>query len=140
MPRGLAVLQTMVVAMAFAAATVAIGWIGLPCAAAGWGILARRQRRMAWHAAAAGTLAWGGLLGWDALHGPVGRLGQNLGEVLGLAPLLLSGATLLFPALVAGCSAIVWAWAAAALESAGQSGQIRGQSPASSQPGSTPDA
>ncbi len=125
MPRPLALLQAGVLAIAFAVATMAGGWVGVPITAAGWGVFARRQDGMAWHAAVGGALAWGGLLGSAAAHGPVGRLGQELGEVLGLPPVLLIGATLLFPALLAGCSARVLGGAAAALESAARNRQIR---------------
>ena len=106
--------RTLVVAVAFAAAT-AIGWWALPVAAAGFGALTARDRAGAVVAGVAAILAWSGLLIYNAVLGPVGTIANTLGGVLQMQAVAVYALTLAFAGLIAVCAAIVGRSAARAL-------------------------
>ena len=100
-------LRALLLAAAFALATVLLGWWGVPLAAAAWGALARGAPGSALAAAIGGALGWGALLLTDSVSGPVGPFATTLGGVVGLPGALLVVVTLLFPALLAWSAAAV---------------------------------
>jgi hypothetical protein len=100
------ILRSLVVALAFAAAT-AVGWWGIPVAAAVFGAITWRDRSGPIVAGLAAILAWSGILVWDALSGPTSRVAAVLGGVLQVHPVAIYVLTLAFAGLLALCSAIV---------------------------------
>ena len=94
-------LRLILLSVAFAVATVAIGWWGVPLAAAIYGVISRQQRSSAIVAGIAGVLAWSELLLFDAARGPIGVLAQTLGGVLNAKPIAVYVLTLAFPGLLA---------------------------------------
>lgn len=98
-------LRAIVVAIAFAAAT-AVGWWGVPAAAAIFGVITWRDRGGPIVAGLAAILAWGGILIWDAMSGPTNRVAATLGGVLLVHPVAVYVLTLAFAGLLAICSAI----------------------------------
>jgi len=94
-------LRLILLSVAFAVATVAIGWWGVPLAAAVYGVISRKQRSSAIIAGIAGVLAWSELLLIDAARGPIGMLAHTLGGVLNTKPIAVYVLTLAFPGLLA---------------------------------------
>ena len=94
-------LRLILLSAAFAVATFAIGWWGVPLAAAIYGVISRKQRSSAIIAGVAGVLAWSELLLFDAARGPIGVLAQTLGGVLNAKPIAVYVLTLAFPGLLA---------------------------------------
>lgn len=94
-------LRLLLLSVAFAVATVAIGWWGVPLAAAVFGVISRKQRSSAIVAGVSGVMAWSELLLIDAARGPVGALAQTLGGVLNAKPIAVYVLTLAFPGLLA---------------------------------------
>jgi hypothetical protein len=86
---------------AFAVATFAGGWWGVPVLAFVWGLAAASNARSARFSAVCAAAGWGSLLLLDAARGPVGEVATRFGGVIGLPPVALIGITLLFPALLA---------------------------------------
>ena len=91
-------------AVAVAAGTVAAGWWTVPPIVLAWGWLAPVRPIRRWQAMAAASVGWALVLGWAALHGPVGTVALRVGGVLGLPPAGFVAVTLLFPALLAGAT------------------------------------
>jgi hypothetical protein len=88
----------LLLALAYAGATWAAGWLGVLVVAVAWGFA--RPGRAPWSSGLAAALAWTVLLGANALTGPLAKLAGILGAMLGLpalAPVLL---TLAFVALL----------------------------------------
>jgi hypothetical protein len=52
------------------------------------------------------ALGWGVLLGWTALHGPIGPLARRAGGIFRLPGWGMVLVTLLFPAALAGLAAV----------------------------------
>jgi len=100
------VLRTLLVAIAFAGATV-IGWWALPLSAAGFGAMTWHDRSGPIVAGFAGMLSWCALLIIDAVAGPVGSVASTLGGILQIRPIAVYVLTLAFAGLVAVCAAIV---------------------------------
>ena len=103
-------IRVLMLAAVMAVLTIVIGWLAVPIAAAVWGALRRGRPGAGRLAALAAALAWGAILVYDAVVGPVGVLSERLGEVMGVPALVLPLITLAFPALLA--------WSAAHLASA----------------------
>lgn len=99
-------LRTLLVSLAFAAATV-IGWWALPVSAAAFGAMTSRDRSGPIVAGVAAMIAWSGLLLYDAAFGPVGEVAATLGGILQIRPIAVYVLTLAFAGLVALCAAIV---------------------------------
>ncbi|MDA1082110.1 MAG: hypothetical protein O2973_10615 [Gemmatimonadetes bacterium] len=114
-------LRTLVVTMAFVAAT-AISWWALPIAAGLFGALTARDRSGAVVAGFAGMLAWAAALAYDAVIGPVGAVASTLGGVLQIRPIGVYVLTLSFAGLISVCSAIVARSAVRAFASRSASG------------------
>lgn len=100
------ILRTLLVAIAFAAAS-AIAWWAVPLAAAVFGALTYRDRGGPVVAACGGMLAWGGILLYDATRGPVGTVAATLGGVLQTRPIAVYVLTIAFAGLLSVCAAIV---------------------------------
>jgi hypothetical protein len=99
-------LRTLVVAVAFAAAT-AVTWWGIIVAAAIFGAITSRDRASAVVAGFGAIVAWGGLLIYDAIRGPAGTVAATLGGVLQVHPVAVYVLTLAFAGLLAVCSAVI---------------------------------
>jgi hypothetical protein len=99
--------RTLLLATAFALATAGFGWWTVPIVGALWGIIAPDRRHPARLAALAAPLAWGALLVWGAMHGPVPALATRLAGVLHVPAPVLIAVTLIFPAALAWSSAVV---------------------------------
>ena len=82
----------------FAAGTALAGWWAVPLLAGLWALWFRPRPILV---AASGALAWGGLLGWQVIRGPVGVLARRLGAVFQVPPWVLLLTTPLFAALLA---------------------------------------
>lgn len=104
--RGLAWL---ILTATIAVGTMFVGWWSVPLLAAAWGLLSTRIGRAAVEAALAGVVAWAILLAVTALDGPVWYLAGNLGGVFQLPGPLILLLTVLFPALLAGAAAALFA-------------------------------
>lgn len=103
-------LSVLVLAVAIGAGTVFLAWWSVPVIAFVWGLLmARTLRRPAAAAALAAALAWGVLLGVDAIDGQLYGLGTLFGAVAKLPPALFFGLSLVFPALLAWSAAAIGA-------------------------------
>ena len=91
-------------AEAFAVTTFGLGWWSVPIVAAIYALVSRSERS-ALVAAACAAGGWLTLLLLDVAKGPVGMMGTKLGGAMGLPPLVLYCATLIFPALMAWSAA-----------------------------------
>jgi len=90
---------------AFAAATLVLGWWGVPVVGALWGSIGKPPVIHRWRpAAAAAAIAWAGLLAAE-LVGALGVVVSQLGGALRLPALVAVVLTLVFPALLAGSAA-----------------------------------
>ena len=101
------VLRGGLLAVALALATLALGWPGVPLAAALWGAITTGARGSAAAAALGGALGWGALLLSDAARGPVAALATTLGRATGVPGWLVVAMTLLLPAALAWGAAVV---------------------------------
>ncbi len=88
----------------FAVTTFGLGWWSVPLVAAAWGLVSRSTRK-ALFAAFAALGGWTTLLLLDVARGPVSTMGSQLGGVMHLPAFGLYAFTLIFPALLAWCSA-----------------------------------
>jgi hypothetical protein len=102
-------LAVLLLAAAFAIATVVLGWWSVPIVAAAGAVVRRGIPRTVWMAALAAALAWAALLAWLAARGPLGVLATQLAGVMTLPAVVLPLVTVIFPALLA--------WSAAQLTS-----------------------
>src|SRR5581483_6977066 len=100
-------LRVMTLALAVALATAWLGWWSVPAVAALGTVLSGLRPAAIRRAALGGALGWALLLGWTALHGPVGEVARRLAGVFALPVWALVVLTLAFPALLAGCAAAV---------------------------------
>lgn len=92
-------------ALAVALGTWAFGWGAVVVVSGAWAYIRRTDNAVPLLAAIAALVAWGGLLGVQALQGPVARVADVVGAAMqvGAGPLVLL--TLAFPALLAGATA-----------------------------------
>ena len=95
-------------AIAMALGTWVAGWWTVPLLAAVWGAWrawdegdGRHDPARWWNAPAAAAVAWGGLLALQAARGPVRTVAGRVGAVMGIPPVALLLATLVFAALSA---------------------------------------
>jgi hypothetical protein len=100
-------LAMLLLAAAFALATVAFGWWAVPVVAALWALIARRQRGGAAIAGIAAMVGWGALLAIDASRGPLGALAQTLGTLFSMKAIGVYAITLALPGLLAVTAAVV---------------------------------
>jgi hypothetical protein len=112
------VVRLALLALAFAGATIAVGWSGVPATALVWGLLSAFSAsgrngagldRGAWSAGLAAALAWGGLLGAAAWRAPVASLLHILVDVMRVPAPGLLAVTLLLPTALAWSAATVGA-------------------------------
>jgi len=106
---GRALIRVLLLATAFALATAAFGWWTVPLIAVVWGALARTLRGASLIAAIAAAAAWGALLLWGAVHGPVRMLAIELAGVMHVPAVALVAVTLAFPAVLAWSGTAVMA-------------------------------
>ena len=88
----------------FAVATYALGWWTVPIVAALWAMFSRDSNR-ALVASVCAAGGWASLLLLDFAKGPVPAMAAKLGGVMGVPDFVLLIMTLVFPALLALCSA-----------------------------------
>ena len=101
------ILRALGLTAGFLLCTVLFGWWSVPVLGLAWGIVARKT---AWASLIAGfsaMAAWGLLLVWSAVLGPVGTLVTKLGEVARVPGATFIGVTLLLPFLLAAFAAAV---------------------------------
>jgi hypothetical protein len=97
-------LRVVLLSIAVALATVALGWWGVVVVGGLWGLIGG-GRRAGLRAALAAVIGWSGMLLWMASQGPVWRVAERVGPIFALpAPGFLM-VTLLFGALSAGSAA-----------------------------------
>ncbi|MFQ5702965.1 MAG: hypothetical protein ACE5HT_02990 [Gemmatimonadales bacterium] len=101
------IVQTGLLALAFALATFAFGWLAVPVVGLVWGLVARAWERPALVAALAAGLGWAVLLVWDATQGPVGELARRTAGVMGLPSAGLVVLTVAYPMLIAWGAAVL---------------------------------
>lgn len=99
--------RLVLLASAFAIATVAIGWWAVPIVAALYAAITTAQRSSALLSGLAAMLGWGALLIVAASRGPVGTLATELAGVLNLKPIGVYAVTIAFPGLLAISAAVV---------------------------------
>jgi hypothetical protein len=97
-----AVLRIVLLAAAFATATLVLGWWSVAAVGILWGVVAGPERHAGRTAALAASLGWLALLAVTALQGPVLRVAERVGGVLGVPWPAVVVITLVFPALLGG--------------------------------------
>ena len=102
-------LGLLALAAAFAAGTVAVGWLALPVLGLLWGWLNRLTPGAAVMSGVAAGLAWSALLAWTAMSGPLVLLASKVGQIVGAPGGLLLVATLCFGGLLAWSATVVGA-------------------------------
>jgi len=100
-------LQIMLLSVAFALATVIMGWWAVPVLAAVWGLLTRSEQHPELVAAAASGLGWALLLAWTVTQGPVGALASRAAGVMGISSLALLVMAIAFSTALAWSAAVV---------------------------------
>ncbi len=96
----------LLLAEGFAVTTYGIGWWSVPIVAALWSLFSKDAHRVR-NAGIAASAGWASLLLLDVWRGPVSTMADQLGALMGLPPFLLYVLTLLFPAILAWCAAII---------------------------------
>lgn len=99
------IIRLILLALAFGAGTWAFGWWAVPAVAALWGLIARGANGSAVTAAVAAVLAWGAVLGFDAVGGRLGVLLARVAPLFTVPALALVGAALALAALLAWSAA-----------------------------------
>jgi hypothetical protein len=97
--------EVALLAIAMVAATAVGGWWGVLVAAFAWGAWSGRAGGVA----IAAVCAWGSVLVWTAVIGPLPALAADLGSIAGAPGWLLVVATLVFPMALAWSAAVVGA-------------------------------
>ena len=100
-------LRLILLAAAFALATLALGWWTVPLLGAAWAVLDSGRRWTAVTASLGATLGWAALLLWNASYSAYGTLQSRVGAIFGAPGALLVVVTLLLAA------ALAWGAAAA---------------------------
>lgn len=98
---------TLAIAAIIALATALFGWWAVPGIGLALGLLSPARARPGSIGALAGALAWGILLTWTAALGPVDRVADTVGALVGVPGPVIYLITLIFPAVLAGCAAVV---------------------------------
>jgi hypothetical protein len=101
------VVRVVILLVAFALATIAVGWWAVPVLGGVWGLVATRSTLPALTAAAAAGLSWAALLGWAAFRGPLLGLADKVGAIVGVPAWGLVAVAVAFPALLAGSAAML---------------------------------
>lgn len=99
--------RTAIVAVGVLVTTLLLGWWAAAAVGAVWGAVALPKTRPALTAALGGLVAWAALLAWSAVRGPVPELAGMVGSIMGIGGWGLVGMTLLYPAMLAGASAVL---------------------------------
>jgi hypothetical protein len=94
-------------ALAVAMGTALAGWWAVPVVVTLWLWLSPDEGSPVRRAMIGAALGWALLLGWAALHGPIGPLARRAGGLLRLPGWGLVLVTLLFPAALAGLVAAI---------------------------------
>lgn len=102
-----AVVRVVILALAFALATLAVGWWAVPIIGGLWGLIAVKDTWPVATAAAAAGLSWAALLTWAAVGGPVLDVGNKVGATIGLPGWGMFAITLMFPMILAGSAAML---------------------------------
>jgi hypothetical protein len=100
-------LQVLLLSVAFAATTAAVGWVAVPALALLWGLIARKDELPGVVALLAAGLGWAWLLVWNAAVGEMGELMWVTGGVMGLPGFAVVVLTLVFPMVTAWGAAVV---------------------------------
>jgi hypothetical protein len=103
-------LQVLLLSVAFAVMTVAMGWVAVPAVALLWGVVARRDELPGVVALLGAGLGWTWLLVWNAAVGEVGEVGELMrvtGGVMGLPGPAFVLLTLAFPMMTAWGGAVL---------------------------------
>jgi hypothetical protein len=100
-------LRVVLLALAFAIATLVLGWWTVPVIGAAWGLVDREDRAAAMIAASAAVLGWGALLLWDASYAAFGTLARRMGGVFSAPAAVVVIATLLLAAALAWGAAVL---------------------------------
>ena len=100
-------LQILLLSVAFALATLIVGWWAVPLLAAMWGLLTSREKSAELVAAAAAGLGWSLLLVWTATQGPIGELASRAAGVMGISSLALIAVAIVFSMAIAWSAAAV---------------------------------
>ncbi len=96
----------LLLAEGFAVTTYGLGWWSVPIVAALWSFFSADAHRVR-NAGIAAAAGWASLLLLDVWRGPVSTMAEQLGALMGLPPLLLYVLTLVFPAILAWCAALI---------------------------------
>lgn len=100
-------LRFALIAAAFAAATAAIGWLGVLLVGLADGALTARQRGGALLTGLAAMTSWAALLLLQSARAPIGRVATVLSGVLSVKPVGVYALTLCFAGLLALTSALM---------------------------------
>jgi len=92
---------------AFAVATYAVGWWGVPVLALICGLAVEPKAKPLGFVSLCAAAGWASLLLLDAARGPVGELARRFGGIMSVPPFILILVTLLFPALLAWSAASI---------------------------------
>ncbi|MDH5644334.1 MAG: hypothetical protein OEY63_09050 [Gemmatimonadota bacterium] len=101
------VLQVLILSVAFALTTAAIGWLAVPALAMVWGFIARLDERPGMVAPLGAGLGWTLLLVWTAIVGEAGELLHVTAGVMGLPSPVFVVLTIAFPMITAWGAAVV---------------------------------
>ena len=99
-------MRTVLVSVAMVLASM-IGWWAIPVAGAVFGALTYRDSAGPVIAGFGAIIAWGGILAYEAMRGPVSTVAATVGAVLQTKPIAVYVLTLAFAGLLGICSALV---------------------------------
>jgi hypothetical protein len=103
-------LRLILLALAFALGTAALGWWAVPAVGALWGLINAAGRRVAFHAGVAAALAWAALVLVPAVLGaPVLSFAGKLAATMRVPGWVLAAVEVLFPFALAWASATLGA-------------------------------
>jgi hypothetical protein len=87
--------------------TMLFGWWAVPLLGLAWGIVAGKTPKASMIAGTSAMVAWGVLLAWSAITGPVGILATKLGSIAKVPGVVFLALTLLLPFLLAASAAAI---------------------------------
>ena len=96
-----ALARIVLLSLAFALATRALGWWAVPIVGFAWTVLSGGALRAPWESMLAALLGWSGILVYTAATGPLGELTRRTALLFGTIPAALVGATVLYGGLLA---------------------------------------
>lgn len=105
MTLGRGLLRLLLLSLAFALATAALGWLTVPVLGALWGFISRDEELPARLAGWAAALGWAFLLGLSAVSGGIFELERKLSQLMDIPTGVIFLVFLIFPALLAGSAA-----------------------------------